>query len=315
MRLMRLKTAKKATFLGKKDWHITCFILSCNPNYIQEGDVMLSSEKYGELTNFTAQIRIKTIEQLATCGFGHLGGSMSIAELIGTLYGGAMNINPEDPQWEDRDWLICSKGHAGPTIYSALALKGYFPMEWLDTLNKPHTNLPSHCDRNKTPGIDMTTGSLGQGLSVAAGIALGHKMDQQNNYIFCIIGDGESQEGQNWEAALFSAQQKLDHLILFIDNNKVQLDGATSNINNVESFTEKFTSFGWNATRVNGHDCGAIYEAIEQAKAAIGKPAVIVLDTEKGKGCSFAEGKFNHHITVSREQAEDAISLLQKQIS
>lgn len=276
---------------------------------------MLSSEKVKELTTFTAQIRIKTIEQIATCGFGHVGGSMSIAELIGTLYGGAMRFNPEDPQWEDRDWLVCSKGHAGPVIYSALALKGFFPVEWLDTLNKPHTNLPSHCDRNKTPGIDMTTGSLGQGLSVAAGIALGHRVDGRDNYTYCIIGDGESQEGQNWEAALFAAHQKLDHLILFVDNNKVQLDGATSNVNKVESFTDKFTSFDWNAIRVDGHDCGAIYEAIEQAKAVTGKPTVIVLDTDKGKGCSFAEGKFNHHITVSAEQATEAIDILKNQIS
>ncbi len=196
-----------------------------------------------EIKEFAKNIRIQTLEQFVARGFGHLGGSMSIADLMAALYGSIMKVDPTNPKWEDRDWLVCSKGHAGPAVYSALALTDFFPMDWLQTLNQPHTNLPSHCDRTKTPGIDMTTGSLGQGLSVAAGAALAHKLDEKENYFYCIVGDGELQEGQNWEAMMFAAHQELDNLILFVDCNKMQLDGAVFEVNNMESLDKKFDGF------------------------------------------------------------------------
>lgn len=273
---------------------------------------MLTSTKTEELKQFAKKIRVQTILQMAERGFGHIGGAMSICDLLAVLYGNQMKFDSSNPEWDERDWLICSKGHAGPAVYSALALKNYFPMIWLKTLNKPGTNLPSHCDHLKTPGIDVTTGSLGQGLSVGAGIALAKKLDKKNNYIYCIIGDGESQEGQNWEAIMFAAQQELDHLILFVDNNKQQLDNMTEKICNMESFKEKFESFHWDSQEIDGHDLKAIDEAIDRAKENKGKPHVIVLNTVKGKDCSFAEHILkNHHVTVSEEQANEAIKKLE----
>lgn len=157
---------------------------------------MLTQEKERELQNFAREIRIQTIRQIGIRGFGHIGGCMSIADLLSVLYGEDMKYDPQNPSWEGRDWLVCSKGHAGPAIYAALALKGFFPMEWMETLNQPGTNLPSHCDRRKTPGIDMTTGSLGQGLSIAAGIAQAYLLNEKKNTVYCIMGDGESQRAK-----------------------------------------------------------------------------------------------------------------------
>lgn len=272
---------------------------------------MLSNQETKELKQFAAEIRIHTIRQMAARGFGHMGGAMSICDLLSVLYGKQMNYDARNPEWEGRDWLICSKGHAGPAVYAALALKGFFPMEWLKTLNQPGTRLPSHCDHLKTPGIDVTTGSLGQGLSVAAGIALAKKIDGKENTVYCIIGDGESQEGQNWEAAMFAAQQGLDNLILFIDNNRQQLDNRTDAICSMESLKEKFESFRWETREVCGHDVEAVNEAIRQAKQNGGKPHAIVLNTIKGKGCTFAENQLkNHHINVTKNQAAEALKAL-----
>lgn len=272
---------------------------------------MLSNQETKELKQFAAEIRIHTIRQMAARGFGHMGGAMSICDLLSVLYGKQMNYDAREPEWEGRDWLICSKGHAGPAVYAALALKGFFPMEWLKTMNQPGTRLPSHCDHLKTPGIDVTTGSLGQGLSVAAGIALAKKIDGKENTVYCIIGDGESQEGQNWEAAMFAAQQRLDNLILFIDNNRQQLDNRTDAICSMESLKEKFESFRWETREVCGHDVEAVNEAIRQAKQNGGKPHAIVLNTIKGKGCTFAENQLkNHHINVTKDQAAEALKAL-----
>lgn len=275
---------------------------------------MLSSRETEELKQFAKEIRIHTIKQMEARGFGHMGGAMSICDVLSVLYGRQMKYDPENPKWDDRDWLICSKGHAGPAIYAALALKGFFPMDWLKTLNQPGTKLPSHCDHLKTPGIDVTTGSLGQGLSVAAGVAMAKKTDGKDNYIYCIVGDGESQEGQNWEAVMFAAQQKLDNLILFIDNNKQQLDNRTEAICNMESFQEKLESFHWETQETDGHDIEAIDRAVEHAKGNKGRPHAIVLNTIKGKGCIFAENKLkNHHINVSEKQAAEALEALNNQ--
>lgn len=277
----------------------------------KECGFMLTQEKERELQNFAREIRIQTIRQIGIRGFGHIGGCMSIADLLSVLYGEDMKYDPQNPSWEGRDWLVCSKGHAGPAIYAALALKGFFPMEWMETLNQPGTNLPSHCDRRKTPGIDMTTGSLGQGLSIAAGIAQAYLLNEKKNTVYCIMGDGESQEGQNWEAILYAAQQKLGNLILFVDDNKAQIDGYVSQINEMESYVDKFKSFHWDAVEINGHDYNAIHEAILNAKAVQDKPSAIILHTIKGKGCTFAERTWCHHISVSKEDMEEALQALQ----
>ena len=184
---------------------------------------MLSVENVKELEKFATQIRLETLKALTHLGFGHAGGALSIVETLAVLYGGVMNIDPQNSTWEARDWLVVSKGHSGPAVYATLALRGYFPLEDLLTLNQGGTKLPSHCDRTKTVGIDMTTGSLGQGVSSAIGIALGHRLDQRDNYTYLIIGDGECDEGQVWEGALFAAHQKLDRLIAFVDANKILL--------------------------------------------------------------------------------------------
>jgi transketolase len=276
---------------------------------------MLNEEKIKELKKFAINIRIESMKAFGNLGFGHVGGSFSIADTLAVLYGDVMKVDPKNPKWEDRDWLISSKGHAGPAIYAALALKGYFPLEVLMTLNKPGTRLPSHCDKNLTVGVDMTTGSLGQGSSLAVGVALGHKLDRRNNYTYLILGDGELQEGQIWEAASYAAHAGLDNLIAFVDYNKKQLDGFLVDINKPFSISGKFTSFGWHAQDIDGHNVESIYNAIEEAKRIKGKPSVIVLDTIKGKGWKYCEtAASNHHVTVSKEQMEEAIEELKKQL-
>lgn len=265
--------------------------------------------KRSKFEKFAAEIRLETLKELAALGFGHVGGAMSIVETLAVLYGEVMNIDPSDPDWEDRDWLVCSKGHAGPAIYATLALEGFFPKDMLLTLNRGGTNLPSHCDRNKTPGVDMTTGSLGQGMSTAIGVALGNRLDRKDSWTFLILGDGELDEGQIWEGALFANHFKLDNLIVFVDHNGQQLDGYTDDVMALGDVSAKFESFGWHAQRIDGHDVIAIYDAIENAKSAKGKPAVIVLNTKKGKGCTFAEGVVNnHHMAFTHEQADEAIN-------
>ena len=268
-----------------------------------------------DLERFAAEIRLETMREFKELGFGHVGGAMSIADTLAVLYGAVMNVDPSNPRWEDRDWLVVSKGHAGPAVYAILALKGFFPKEQLLTLNKPGTNLPSHCDRNKTPGIDMTTGSLGQGVSTAIGVALGNRLDKRNNYVYLIIGDGECDEGQVWEGALYAAHQKLDNLIAFVDDNTKQLDGYTRDVNDLGDLVEKFKSFGWHAVRVDGADVEQVYNAIMAAKEVKGKPSMIVLDTVKGKGCSFAENAAsNHHMVVDPEKADMVIKELERKV-
>ena len=182
------------------------------------------------LKHFACEIRIALLEEMKARGFGHIGGSLSVCDLLAVLYGKVMNYKPDDPKWADRDKLVVSKGHAGPAVYATLALKGFFPMEELKTLNRPGTNLPSHCDRNKTPGVDCTCGSLGQGTSQAVGIALGDKLKGRASRTFLVVGDGEIDEGQCWEAAMFTAGKKLTNLVWIVDDNKKQLDGPTDEI-------------------------------------------------------------------------------------
>jgi transketolase len=237
-------------------------------------------------------------------------------EILTLLYFHEMRVRPADPHWRERDKLVLSKGHAGPALYSTLALKGFFPMDWLQTLNQGGTNPPSHCDRNKTPGIDMTTGSLGQGLSAACGLALANRIDRiDSSYIYAIIGDGETDEGQNWEAAMFAAHNKLSKLIAFTDYNKLQLDGTTEQILDLGDLEGKWRTFGWFVLRCDGHDIGALAAAIVSAKAQSGlpgaMPSMIIMDTIKGKGADFAEGLLtNHNMNVDRATADKAIAAL-----
>ena len=261
-----------------------------------------------DMRKLSADIRIKIIRALGAAGYGHIGGAMSIADVLGVLYGGVMRVDPKNPDWEERDRLVLSKGHSGPALYAALALRGYFPMEWLNTINRPGTRLPSHCDMQKTPGIDMTTGSLGQGISCAAGIALGNKMKGLDSVTYCIVGDGELQEGQVWEAVQAAAALELDRFILFVDCNKMQLDGPVSNIVPAWDVEAQFRSFGWHALTVPGWDTESIYGAVTEVMRDSKQPSVILLDTAKGIGCSFAEGRFNHYMDITPEMAEEAVA-------
>lgn len=273
---------------------------------------MLTPQQQKEIDDFAKEIRKNTIYMIGNLGVGHIGGALSIIEVLALLYEKVMRIRPEDPSWTDRDLLVLSKGHAGPALYATLALKGYFPMSELDTLNLGGTNLPSHCDMTKTPGIDMTTGSLGQGLSAAAGLAYAHSIDgQKDRYTYAIIGDGESQEGQNWEAAMFAAHYRLANLIAFTDYNKMQIDGTTDEIMSLGDIEGKWKAFGWFVQRVDGHDVNAIDQAILQAKSQSNQPSMIILDTIKGKGASFCEGDVgNHNMAFNLETANQAIAEL-----
>jgi transketolase len=276
---------------------------------------VLDKNEARELKNFATKIRIEMMKSIESIGIGHHGGSLSAAEVLAVLYGKVMKIDPKNPQMEDRDWFVMSKGHAGPALYATLGLKGYFPLEEILTLNKPGTNYPSHCDWTKTKGIDMTTGSLGQGASSAMGIALGHKMNKKENYIYLLTGDGESQEGQIWEAAMFAAHWKLDNLIAFVDNNKQQIDGKVCEVCDIGDIAQKYTAFGWHAQSVDGHDVEAIEAAIEAAKSVKGKPSVIVLNTIKGKGYSGLEGNpGNHNGPVDKAMLEAMIKEFEAQL-
>ena len=269
----------------------------------------MDTQELKKLQDKARELRKLTIEEIGNLGVGHVGGSLSIIEILTLLYYSVMeNIDPENPSKEGRDKLIISKGHAGPALYATLASKGYFPKEWLMTLNQGGTNLPSHCDMNKTPGVDFTTGSLGQGGSAAAGIALADKLKNSNATTYLIIGDGESQEGQIWEMGMFAAQYKLDNLITFMDFNKLQIDGTISEVIELENIEQKWNGFGWHVQRVDGHDLEALKAAVLTAKMTKGQPSIIICDTIKAKGFSPAQGKVtSHHMAVSKEMIDTAI--------
>jgi len=271
-----------------------------------------------ELTLLAAKIRKDVLELLKHRGYGHLGGSMSIVELMAVLYGKQLRYDPANPQWEDRDMVVLSKGHSGPAWYSALAEMGFFPKEKLMTLNDGGTMLPSHPDRTKTPGVDMTTGSLGQGTSAAAGIAYGQKLKGQDRYTYLIVGDGELNEGQCWEAFMLIAARKLNNCIVFIDDNKRQLDGYTKDVLNPFSFEEKMKAFGFDLVQVvKGNDIEAISNAIDKAKANKEGTNAIILDGIKGSGVKyFEELKSNHSVKFNNDEinkaADDAIAALEQ---
>ena len=258
-------------------------------------------------------IRCDILTAIGHLGVGHIGGCLSLVELLAVLYFEEMNIDPADPKMPGRDRLICSKGHAGPAVYAALANRGFFSKDLLLTLNQGGTNLPSHCDMNLTTGIDMTTGSLGQGFSCAVGVALGSKLEGDGATIYAVIGDGESQEGQIWEAAMFAAAKKLDNLIAFTDYNKLQIDDTVAKVNDIAPLDEKWAAFGWNVIDVeDGNDADQVREAVKHAKLGIGKgkPTMVILNTRKGCGVKWVEdlGAGNHNTNFSEEQAHAAIA-------
>jgi transketolase len=263
------------------------------------------------------EIRKLVMKTIGAAGMGHIGGSLSIVDVLTVLYYDAMNTDPSNPAMTGRDRFVLSKGHAGPALYATLAAKGFFPLDWLDTLNKPGTNLPSHADMTRTPGIDMTAGSLGQGISCAVGIAKAAKITGGREYVFTIVGDGESQEGSVWEASMAAAQYKLDNFIAFLDNNKLQIDGTVDEVMSLIDPVAKWSAFGFNTFRIDGHDCAALRDTIKKAKdLKNGKPTMIVLDTVKGKGVSFieSEGAANHSMPITGEMVEKAIRELDGEV-
>jgi len=277
---------------------------------------MLSKEQKTELEIFACNIRKQAIKSMASAGRGHVGGAMSMADALAVLYGKQMRIDPARPRWEDRDRFVLSKGHAGPSLYATLALKGYFPVEELYTLNQGGTRIPSHPDRNKTCGIDFSSGSLGNGLSIACGSALGARVLGRNYDTYCMVGDGECDEGEIWEAALFAAHQKISNLIAMIDKNGQQIDGHTQEICNLGDIARKFEDFGWYVQQIDGHDVAAIDAAVDSAKAQSERPSAIVLCTVKGKGCRMAEeAGMCHHMPVSQANCDAEWALLDQRIA
>ena len=267
-----------------------------------------------DLKDKAFDIRSRTIREIASFGSGHMGGSMSIVELLTYLYYNEMNVDPENPGKDDRDRLVVSKGHSGPAVYATLSTKGFFPESWLETLNQGGTKLPSHCDMTKTPGVDFTGGSLGQGFSAAVGIALGQRLKGYAARTFTIICDGEAQEGQIYEAAEAAGAWKLSNLFGFLDLNGQQLDGYTKDIIPSMDMKARWESFGWDVHEVeNGHDFSCIADAVEKAKTVTDKPHMFIMHTIKSYGYIPGEGiKSNHSMPVTKEQAEAAIEELRK---
>ncbi|WP_407855088.1 transketolase [Enterococcus hailinensis] len=277
----------------------------------------MDKELLENLEELATKIRINSIEAIRKVGSGHIGGSLSIADLLAVLYGKQMRYNSKNPFWDSRDRLVLSKGHAGPALYSALSAVGFFDEDWLWTLNEGGTNLPSHPDRMKTPGVDATTGSLGQGTSIAAGIATGLKMNHSDNYVYLVVGDGELNEGQCWEAFQYLAHFKLDNCIVIIDENKKQLDGTTKDILNPFDIEKKMQAFGFATQKVKGDNLLAIDQAINKCKEIKNQAVCIVLDTIKGQGIKFFEEMdANHSVKFDSESVqlatEQALSELRK---
>lgn len=272
-----------------------------------------------DLREICKDIRCDIMTTIGHLGVGHIGGCLSVVEVLAVLYFQEMNIDPANPKMPGRDRLVCSKGHAGPAVYATLANRGYFPKSELLTLNQGGTHLPSHCDMNLTTGIDMTTGSLGQGFSCAVGVALGSKLEQDGATIYTLIGDGESQEGQIWEAAMFAAAKKLDNLIAFTDYNKLQIDDCVAKVNDIAPLDEKWAAFGWNVIEVeDGNDVDQVSEAVKHAKLGLGsgKPTMVILNTKKGCGVKWIEdlGPANHNTNISEEQAQAAIAEIRGEV-
>ncbi len=257
---------------------------------------------YDDLKLATKNMRINIIKMLSQAKSGHPGGSLSACEILAALYLEEMNIDPKNPNWEDRDRFVLSKGHGAPVLYAALAEKGYFSKEELNHLRKIDSMLQGHPDMKGTPGVDMTTGSLGQGLSAANGMALAGKLDNKDYRVYVLIGDGESQEGIVWESAMLASHYNLDNITVFLDHNGLQIDGANREVMNIEPIEDKFKSFGWHIINIDGHSFKEIFAAIEEAKNTKGKPTMIVAKTIKGKGVSFMEDEAGWHGKAPSEE-------------
>lgn len=269
-----------------------------------------------ELQLAAANVRKCVIEGTYNAASGHPGGSLSIADIITYLYMYKLHVDPKNPTMEDRDRFVLSKGHTAPALYGALALKGFFPVEDIKTLRKPGSHLQGHPSLGKTPGIDMSTGSLGQGISVAVGMALGAKRKNAGYRVYAVLGDGEIEEGQVWEAAMFAAAKGLDNLVAVVDNNNLQIDGTIEEVNSPYPIDEKFAAFGWNVIQIDGHDFDQIDAAFTAAEACKGKPTAIVAKTVKGKGVSFMENQVGWHGKApNAEQYQQAMDELDAAIA
>ena len=254
-----------------------------------------------ELKRIANDVRIGIIEGVYSAGCGHPGGSLSIADVLTYLYFEHMNVDPTDPKAQNRDRFVLSKGHTAPALYSTLAHRGYFPVEELKTLRRIDSRLQGHPDMKGVPGVDMSTGSLGLGISAACGMALAGKVDNAPYRVFAIVGDGESEEGQVWEAAMFAAHYKLDNLVAIIDLNGLQIDGAITEVMNPTPHDEKLRAFGWHVITVNAHDFSEIEAAFLEAKTVKGKPTAIIACSVKGKGVSYMEGACEWHGQAPKE--------------
>ena len=271
-------------------------------------------KKVEGLANIANDIRIEIIEQVYNANSGHPGGSLSCADILAVLYFNQMNIDSENPNAKGRDRFVLSKGHCAPALYATLARKGYFDKELLKGFRKVESNLQGHPDMKKVPGVDMSTGSLGQGLSAAVGMAIGSKMEHEGYRVYCLLGDGELEEGQVWEAAMSASKNKLDNLCAIVDYNTLQIDGNVEEVAGLIDIKEKFESFGFNVIEVNGHDIEALIHAFNSAKHQKDMPSVIIARTIKGKGVSFMEGKAEWHGKApNQEQYEEAINELKLQ--
>lgn len=262
-------------------------------------------DEYQYLKDTAREIRRDIIKAISEAKSGHPGGSLSAVEILTALYFKVMNIRPEEPRWEDRDRFVLSKGHAAPLLYSVLAEKGYFPKEELLKLRKLGAMLQGHPDMKGTPGVDMSTGSLGQGISAAVGMAIAGKIDKKDYRVYALLGDGELEEGEVWEASMAAAHYKLDNLTAFVDHNKLQIDGPIEKVMSPEPVADKFRAFGWETIGINGHDFKQIFDAIDKAKNTKGKPTVIVAETIKGKGVSFMENQVGWHGSAPNMQQRD----------
>ncbi len=257
------------------------------------------------LEKIAIQVRKGIIEEVYNAKSGHPGGSLSCADILTVLYFNQMNIDEEKPDDSNRDRLVLSKGHAAPALYSVLAEKGYLDKKLLKTFRKLESNLQGHPDMNKVIGVDMTTGSLGQGISTAVGMAIASKMDKAGCKIYCIVGDGEIEEGQVWEAAMAASKNELDNLCVVVDNNNLQIDGEIDKVGGMNNITERFLSFGFNVINIDGHNISSIIDAFTTAKQTKGKPTAIIAKTVKGKGVSFMENKAEWHGKAPKEEEYD----------
>ena len=276
----------------------------------------MTSQEKNQLAVTACKVRMGIIESTHAAKCGHPGGSMSAADLFTYLYFKEMNVDPANPKWEDRDRFVLSKGHTAPGLYAALALRGFFPVEDLLTLRKVGSYLQGHPNMNSVPGVDMSTGSLGQGISTACGMALAAKVKGKANRVYTLLGDGEIQEGQVWEACMFASHYKLDNLCVIIDNNGLQIDGDVAKVMSPYPIVDKLEAFGFHTQAIDGHDFEAIEAALEAARTVKGRPFAIVMKTVKGKGVSFMENQAGWHgVAPNDQQYEQAMNELKAQLS